>query len=277
LLHFTSQADSQTLHIYDIEKKQETLALPNAQFSRPAWLPDSQALVYMQNDSTMVFISAEGQELDRVQFSNGEQIYGYSFSPDGAQMVVSAYQNNEYGIYIADLAVSSAGRLDAPDAAGLLSKRIYSILSTTEIHWSPMGEQIAFIAQENEKYEIFVINPDGTGLFNVTNSPQTVVTTLSWSPDGAKLAFTSDRMTPYQMDTYVIRVDGSELTRLSDSATGTAFTPSWTPDGARIMYSTFLDNNSAGSLFLVNPDGTQRQRIPTELLGVYALNGVFRP
>jgi Tol biopolymer transport system component len=42
---------------------------------------------------------------------------------------------------------------------------------TPIISWSPDGSRLTFDEQVNGEGEIFVVNADGTGLTNLTNSP----------------------------------------------------------------------------------------------------------
>ncbi|HEX6747652.1 MAG TPA: hypothetical protein VF092_10215 [Longimicrobium sp.] len=51
--------------------------------------------------------------------------------------------------------------------------------------WSPDGSKITFV---DWWLDIYVINPDGTGLVNVTNSPAYEIEP-SWSPDGTRILF----------------------------------------------------------------------------------------
>ncbi|RPI92915.1 MAG: hypothetical protein EHM40_11555, partial [Chloroflexi bacterium] len=48
--------------------------------------------------------------------------------------------------------------------------------------WSPSGEWIAFIAQETERDEIYLVRPNGEGLHQLTNMGHDVAQ-FDWSPD----------------------------------------------------------------------------------------------
>jgi Tol biopolymer transport system component len=59
--------------------------------------------------------------------------------------------------------------------------------------WSPDSEKIVFSLQEESHYdivasELYIINADGTGRIQITDTPDEIETGPSWSPDGNKIA-----------------------------------------------------------------------------------------
>jgi len=100
--------------------------------------------------------------------------------------------------------------------------------------WSPDGRQVAFYSEVNgQAADLYVINADGTGLRQLTNTP-VAEGYPSWSPDGTHIAFESH--TPDgNFDIYVMRADGSQVTRLTDHPMRDVG-PSWSPDGTRIVF-----------------------------------------
>ena len=57
--------------------------------------------------------------------------------------------------------------------------------------WSPDGTKIAYSSRSGAgEFEIFVMNPDGSGQTNVTNTAA-AEGGVSWSPDGTQIAFSS--------------------------------------------------------------------------------------
>jgi hypothetical protein len=89
--------------------------------------------------------------------------------------------------------------------------------------WSPDGTRIAFYGYSaggvddfngGANYDIYVMNADGTGLTNLTTSPDDIGTGFSqgsptWSPDGTKIAYGGDD------GLYVMNADGSNQARIA--------------------------------------------------------------
>ncbi len=88
--------------------------------------------------------------------------------------------------------------------------------------WSPNGQQIAFSMKVNGKFQIYLINVDGTGLQRITNNTSNDVSP-SWSPDGNWIVFTSDR--DGNSEVYEMKKDGTSQTRITNNATS-----EWWPD-----------------------------------------------
>ena len=84
--------------------------------------------------------------------------------------------------------------------------------------------RIAFVRFNAGNNDIYVMNPDGTNVVNVTNN-RFSDRLPAWSPDGSKIAFRSTR--DGNTEIYVMNDDGSDVVRLTfDPRVDTS--PSWT-------------------------------------------------
>ncbi len=156
---------------------------------------------------------------------------------------------------------------------------------------SPDSTAIAYMAEVNGRYQIFVVNIDGTNPRDVTNDPVSDNLKPRWSPDGTQLLFTKfsgsaaasqlapgGRWSPTVLSprtasdltvgVYTVHRDGSGLTLVTEADMRSL---DWSPDGNRLLllssagmwttdlhgaYATLVDTTRAGSAEF-SPDGTR--------------------
>lgn len=132
------------------------------------------------------------------------------------------------------LAFSSdrAGRpmIYTANADGSNAKRItFAGVFNSSPSWSPDGKKIAFAGQTEGNFDIFVMNPDGTGMVRLTsakkaNGRMASNEDPSFSPDGRFVMYTSNRTGNNQI--YISTVDGSEERRVTND-NHNYFKPKW--------------------------------------------------
>jgi Tol biopolymer transport system component len=127
--------------------------------------------------------------------------------------------------------------------------------------------QIAFASYDYCcAYDIYVVNPDGTGMTNVTNTPDVSESRPSWSPDGTKIAYTVsfvDSDSWSRADIWVMNGDGSNPTQLTANP-DEEYMGDWSPDGSRIVYTRYTEGNVMSvqnDIFVMNADGTGQTNI----------------
>ena len=89
---------------------------------------------------------------------------------------------------------------------------------------APNGNSIVFINHQNTSLpnSIYRMNPDGSGITQLTDAGQKHDVQPVYSPDGTRLAFVSDRASPpapHDQDLYVMNADGSNVTRIATGIT----------------------------------------------------------
>src|SRR5207248_1904154 len=113
--------------------------------------------------------------------------------------------------------------------------------------------KIAFHSTRDGDFQIYVMNPDGSGVARVTNDTGGSVDPI-WSPDGKRIAYANFHSG--RAEVFVINVVGTGETQLTTEG---GFPGAWSPDGTRIAFV----NNSDGDdeIFTINPDGSGVTRL----------------
>jgi Tol biopolymer transport system component/DNA-binding winged helix-turn-helix (wHTH) protein len=128
--------------------------------------------------------------------------------------------------------------------------------------WSPDGRSIAFASNRDGKYEIYVMDADGSNVKRLTNNIADDVNAM-WSPDGRKLLFDSER--DGNREIYVMDADGGNQIRLTRS-NGVDSTAAWSPDGNLIAFASNRDTGPSYNpynldIYVMNADGSNVRRI----------------
>jgi Tol biopolymer transport system component len=110
--------------------------------------------------------------------------------------------------------------------------------------------RIAFLSVRTDGgLELYTVNPDGTGLQQLTRHSPPVWSRPAWSPDGRTIAAVS------AIDASVLRVDvRSRRARPLAHALVAGDGIGWSPDGRRFVY-------SDRGIWIANVDGTRRRRL----------------
>jgi TolB protein len=124
-----------------------------------------------------------------------------------------------------------------------------------EVAWSPDWKKIAFVASGGPlgRPDIFVINADGSGLRNVTNT-QTTSFDFAWSPDGRRIAYLEGY--PGGAPLSVVNADGTGKHALTGPLMVDLGPPSWSPDGRTLAFT-----GRGGDIYTVHADRTALRRL----------------
>jgi Tol biopolymer transport system component len=137
----------------------------------------------------------------------------------------------------------------------------YVLFGNGEVSASPQFEyqargRISFLRGTPQASDIYLVDPSGERLVNVTRGGGSRNELPAWSPDGRRLAFVSDRAGG--TDLFAVDADATNLVNLTNHpALDTA--PAWSPDGTRIVFASNRDGND--ELYLMDADGTNLVRL----------------
>jgi hypothetical protein len=106
---------------------------------------------------------------------------------------------------------------------------------------SGIGSQILFEGNSGTRRDIYLVNPDGTGLTNLTNGGFTATQFISpvWSPTGEKVAFAAKEYGNF--DIFVMNLNTRAVQRMTLSSTDDD-APIWAPDESYVVS---VDKNGA--------------------------------
>jgi Tol biopolymer transport system component len=180
-----------------------------------------------------------------------------SWSPDGRRIAISSGPPRESNqIWVVNVDGGGLTRLTSlPNGAG-------------GAQWSPDGERLAFAAYSEsydpdryppQKRDIFIINPDGSDLVNLTqgrvdhDGPR-------WSPDGSKIAFTGyTNADGLNSEIGVINRDGTGEINLTNNV-ASDFNPDWSPDGTALVFVRYTFP-TAPEAYVMKSDGSQQIKL----------------
>jgi len=169
----------------------------------PSWSPDGTHMAIDGPSGINIVTVATGEMVPITQNPYGDQGYdsGPQYSPDGTQIAFHRTHNASSIVYVMNVDGSAMHRLTP---AGMWS---------ADPNWSPDGPRIVFNdVKTTGSRHIFVINPDGTGLRQLTNARKGDDFHATWSPDGRRILFTRYISPPSHLFAlYTVKPNGTDV------------------------------------------------------------------
>ena len=208
---------------------------------------------------------------------------GPAWSPDGSKIAFVSDRDATVGATSYDIYVTNA------DGTGEPTRIMNQPGVESGLNWSPDGSKLLYVSTADtpafpnpgEDTEIYVINPNGSGVVSRLTDNTAYDSTPDWSPDGKQIAFSSTR--DGKSAIFKMNADGSGQTKIdyqapcidpqdfdSPRCIGDGY-PVWSPDGTKIAFlRTMRDFGQYYDVFLtMNPDGTELSRT----FSIVALSG----
>jgi Tol biopolymer transport system component len=231
----------------------------------PTWSPDGSKIAWTAGsifESPDIFVmNADGSEVTQVTHNPYANDWP-TWSPDGSRIA-----------FVCGLPAGDGRTRDricsiGADGSNQVQLDLEMTLDYEDAYpnWSPDGSKIAFTSNRpglpGDHPEIFVMNADGTGVIQLTETDETTANyEPSFSPDGTKIAFAAIgnhyAVTSWQI--FVMNVDGTGITQLTDNSYDN-YEPYWSPDGSKIAFTSTRDGDP--DIFVMNAfDGTGQTQL----------------
>jgi TolB protein len=199
-----------------------------------SWSPDGSLIAYV-TDNGLSVITADG---GGPTFLTGGVVTADPpvWAPDGSQIAFRGIR----GLW-----------LIRPDGTNL--KAIGDDFLYHEARWAP-GAWIAFYArlQEGRPFDVYTINPDGSGTTNLTDTAFESERSARWSPAGTHLAFLSTA------GLEIIRADGGDRRVVTPDSLWVE-DHAWSPDGTALAVTGWYNNNA--DIYVIRLDGSGHERL----------------
>ena len=171
------------------------------------------------------------------------------WSPDGSQIAFAGSIEDPFGIYVLDVATGEGQPVPGTDE-----------ISVGHPTWSPDGARIAFEASMGsdtdraQSWDIYSVAVDGSGMTNLTNTPDVSETQPAWSWVLDRIAFVESG--PAEGTLLTMSSIGTDATTVYSGELSPA-NPVWSPDGTTIAF----EGGSEG-IVAIRADGTGLTALP---------------
>lgn len=245
---FESSRDGQPeIYVMSADGSGQTRLTTSSASAHAAWSPDGSQIAFMSSrdgNEEIYVMDSDGSNQVRLTTTAAIELQP-AWSPDGTQIAFGRDPDGN----------DETSEIHVMNADG--SGQVSLTTGAYEYHpaWSPSGNKIAFVSNRDGSFQIYAMNPDGSGQAPLTTTTAREVDP-AWSPDGTRIAFVSNR--DGNNEIYVMNANGSGASRLTNHIASDTV-PAWSPDGSKITFASNRDGNS--EIYVMNADGSGQTRL----------------
>jgi TolB protein len=241
------------LAVFDWERQSAEVLLSdgsdNVNLPGSAWNGATRRIVFSSSrdpHDEIFLIAEDGRPGDEIQITDRADKVAYepSLSPDGRWVVFESHF-----LDVEDNGVITAFKVDGSEAYRELTDPQDDC---RQPNWSPDGRWIVYQAFRDSRWDLWVVNPDGSDRRRITGGAGDK-TDASFSPDGQWIVYSTGDPEEDGADLFVISVSGGDPIRATD-VSGYAGAPSWSPDGGSIAFEYYPgdpDDSPGTSIWIV--------------------------
>jgi Tol biopolymer transport system component len=188
----------------------------------PAWSPNGRRLAFITLSNRLAIRNADGSVTRTRVPAYGAHMYtgaGLAWSPDGTRLAFT---------YREQVRVMSSSPPYGPHQV--------SPGAGYGPSWSPDSSRVIYTGyDDNTVLDLRIVNADGTGDVDVTDTPAVEEAFPDWSPDGASLAFFASPPDAAPQGVYVSDSNG-DAAHFVVGTHQVGADPEWSPSGSRIAF-----------------------------------------
>ena len=238
------------------------------------WSPDGRQIAfsgsYRVDEAAIYIVNSDGTGLARLTSPRRytDDILP-DWSPDGARI---AFERDRYDV--SEQGNNTRFLIISMNPDGTDQRVLTRQLNVEWPVWSGDGSKIACHMGEriDGQRDICVVNRDGSGQQNLTNTRSPSEYDPRWSPDSRKILFES--RSGRNLDVHVINVDGRRHLRLAPSRHYDA-QPNWSPDGKSIVFVSRRDGNR--DIYVMSATGRNLTNLTNSAAGTVNANPEWSP